>query len=320
MMTVEEMRAARERLHYTYEMIATRSGVPLPTVQKVFSGKTQRPHYKTLAALEAVFRKAERPAVAEYTDPINPSANYVKESGLAYDTYGDSDSKDTAQLHPKYKIPVRRQGDYTTDDLEQIPDDIRVELIDGVIYDLASPTSVHQTIVFSIGTMMKNYAREHGYHCMPYISPLDVQFDRSRKNRVQPDLLVICEHDSDTQSRTIDSDDAGAASGKPSQDIQAPDFVMEVVSPSSKQVDMLVKLNKYYSVGVREYWIVDPSECKIIVYDFEHNDLAHSYSFEDEVPVAISGGDLKIDFTQVQADIDAAERIERSRGWNMLRL
>ena len=53
MMTVDEMRAARKRLHYTYEMLSERSGVPMATVQKVFSGTTKNPHFKTMEALEA---------------------------------------------------------------------------------------------------------------------------------------------------------------------------------------------------------------------------------------------------------------------------
>ena len=60
MMTIEEMRAARERLHYTYEMLSEKSGVPLTTIQKVFSGTTRRPHFKTMDALEAALKRADK--------------------------------------------------------------------------------------------------------------------------------------------------------------------------------------------------------------------------------------------------------------------
>ena len=120
----------------------------------------------------------------------------VKESGPAYDLFGTGDPKTTdttdafggvyeiseegLPVHPRYKIPVRKQGDYTTDDLDKIPDEIRVELIDGVIYDMASPTSIHQSIVMSIALIMDTYAAAHGHHCMPYVAPLDVEFDHRR--------------------------------------------------------------------------------------------------------------------------------------------
>ena len=318
-MTVEEMNAEKERLHYTNEMIAQKSGVPLPTVQKVLSGTTKHPRYKTMEALEAVFRRAD---AGRYYDYVGEhGSTQVKESGLAYDLYGTGDpvttdttypfgevteySEEGLPIHPRYRIPIRKQGDYTTDDLDKIPDDIRVELIDGVIYDLASPTSIHQTILGAVFVIMSNYSIENGRHCMPYIAPLDVKFDHSKKTKVQPDLLVVCEKDDEEDP---DND----------TEVQSPDFIMEVLSPSSKKVDMLIKLNKYFRVGVREYWIVDPKEEAVIVYDFENDVLNKRYSFDEEVPVAISGGDLKIDFKLVKESLEAAERIEKTRPWDLL--
>ena len=320
-MTIEEMKKAKDALHYTNEMIAQKSGVPLPTVQKVLSGTTKRPRYDTLVALEAVFRRADK---SRYYEEPNMYGNMeLKESGLAYDLYGTGDPETTdttypfddsfemssegLPIHPRYKIPIRRQGDYTTDDLALIPDDIRVELIDGVIYDLASPTSIHQDIIGTVYTIMKIYAMEHGHGCMPYIAPLDVKFDKSKKTVVQPDLMVVCEEE---------KKDEGEDAKEPKT--QAPDFIMEVLSPSTKRVDMLIKLNKYFQVGVKEYWIVDPKEETVTVYDFENNNLNVRYSFDDEVPVAISGGDLKIDFKKVKESLEAAERIEKSKAWEML--
>ena len=66
MMTIEEMRAARERLHYTYEMLSEKSGVPLATIQKVFSGTTRRPHFKTMDALEAALKRADKSRYGVY--------------------------------------------------------------------------------------------------------------------------------------------------------------------------------------------------------------------------------------------------------------
>lgn len=135
-----------------------------------------------------------------YYDLLGNGVVQVKESGLAYDLYGTGDpattdttdafggtfeiSEEGLPIHPRYKIPIRKQGDYTTDDLDKIPDEIRVELIDGVIYDLASPTSIHQMIAGTVHTIMSNYAAEHGHHCMPYIAPLDAE--RIEKSRGWP--------------------------------------------------------------------------------------------------------------------------------------
>ena len=59
-MNLEQMRAKKKELGYTYEQIAERSGVPLGTVQKVFGGVTSSPRYDTLRALERVFEEKER--------------------------------------------------------------------------------------------------------------------------------------------------------------------------------------------------------------------------------------------------------------------
>ena len=321
MMTIEEMIEAKQRLHYTNEMISDKSGVPLPTVQKVFSGTTKRPRFKTLLALESVLMRADRSRYYGYPD--DSGVMQVKESSLAFDLYGTGNpdttdmtypfgevteySEDGLPVHPKYKIPIRKQGDYTTDDLDKIPDEIRVELIDGVIYDLASPTSVHQDIVGTVYMMMKMYALHQSHDCMPYIAPLDVQFDHSRKTRVQPDLIVVCADDEYDQQSDI------------MPDTQAPDFIMEVLSPSTKRKDMLIKLNTYFRAGVKEYWMVDPDEEIVIVYDFRNNILDKRYTFNDEIPVAISDGGLKIDFRLVKESLETAARIERSRPWEMIR-
>ena len=68
---------------------------------------------------------------------------------------------------------------------------------------------------------------------------------------------------------------------------------------------MFRKLNKYRFAGVREYWIIDPEVLKILVYDLEHEKIPEQYSFEDTVPVLISGGTCSIDFKKI------LERIRR---------
>lgn len=73
----------------------------------------------------------------------------------------------------------------------------------------------------------------------------------------------------------------------------APDWVIEVVSPFDPQRDYDIKLFKYRSAGVREYWIVNPATHTVTVYDFEHGTGTNQYAFDDKIPVCIYG-DLSI--------------------------
>ena len=106
---------------------------------------------------------------------------------------------------------------------------------------------------------------------------------------VQPDLYIVCNsHDSDP--RRLNG---------------APDFIIEILSPSSRTHDMFRKLNKYHGANVREYWIVDPDRQRVTVYDLEHEELPVTYTFADTVPVLISNGECSVDFAQIR------ERLKR---------
>ena len=79
----------------------------------------------------------------------------------------------------------------------------------------------------------------------------------------------------------------------------APDFLVEVISPSTKKKDYTLKLSKYIEAGVREYWIVDYMQEKVLVYFFESDVYPVIYGFDKPVPVNIYDDNLKIDFTNI---------------------
>lgn len=78
----------------------------------------------------------------------------------------------------------------------------------------------------------------------------------------------------------------------------APDFVAEIVSPSTQSRDYLLKLNKYQTAGVREYWILDAKKSTIHVYHFADN-TKYTYGFEDKVPLNVIDG-LVVDFSEFE--------------------
>jgi Uma2 family endonuclease len=165
--------------------------------------------------------------------------------------------------------------DYTTDYIEALSDGERAELIDGVVYDMASPMRIHQKLVSVFTTALNNYIKNKGGDCEVYPAPFAVYLNKDNKNYVEPDISVICD---------LDKLDERGCNG-------APDFIIEITSPSTKGLDYGIKLFKYRGSGVREYWVVNSDSRTVSVYDFEHIDeesnLSNSYSFDDEITSCI---------------------------------
>lgn len=246
-MTVQEMKEIKQERGYSYVQIAELSGVPLGTVQKIFNGETKNPRYDTIIALTRVFRE---PMVV-----MEASAYGVE----------------------------NRPGDYTIEDYRALPDEQRVELIDGYFYDMAAPTTFHQLMAGEVYRQIANYIMDEGGACTPFISPIDVQLDNDEKTMIQPDVIVVC---------------------KPEQIVRrnimgAPDFVLEVISPGTKRRDYVMKLSKYEKAGVREYWIVDPYKKRVMVYAFQSEVSPSIYPIDAQIPVNIYDGKLVLNFRQI---------------------
>ena len=263
-MTIQEMQQRKQELGLTNEMIAETSGVPLGTVQKIFAGLTKSPRRSTIQALENVLKKKTFSGTYDFANSLSPDS--VRESA------------------PVYEYGLRR-GPYTLKDYYALPDDRRVELIDGYIYDMAAPNIIHQTILGQLHLQFAPCVERHP-ECRLFFAPFDVRLDNDDYTMVQPDLLIICGEGLTVQRMN-----------------GAPDFVAEILSPSNRPHDMLRKLGKYTAAGVREYWIVDPKNLVVIVYAMEQTDIPAVYPFQSKIPVRISNGECEIDFEKIYEKI-----------------
>ena len=273
MRTLEMLKEKKKQLKLTNQEIADLSGIPLGTVQKVLSGATKSPGSRTLAAIEKVLYPA---------DPASPEL--LKESTAAYASrYEEEDEEDGR----KEKGPEGEPGPYTYADYAALPDDRRVELIDGWFYDMAAPRSKHQLIIGQLHLQFQACAEGHP-DCMVWLSPLDVMLDGDDRTVVQPDLLVICDRSKMRKGRVFG----------------APDLVVEVISPGSRKMDYGRKTMKYLEAGVREYWIIDEKTGRVFVYRNEDSVELSMHTMRDEIPVGISGGKCRINMGKIQALLD----------------
>ena len=262
-MDLTRMKERKRQLGYTNEDVARLSGVPLGTVQKVLGNTTKNPRRDTLLALARVLdpEQAEEPGAVSY------SAGRVRESSAPY---GSARQK--------------KQGEYTVEDYLALPDEQRVELIDGVIYDMTAPGVRHQIIAGEVYAQLLRCVEEHGVPCMPGIAPIDVQLDRDNRTMVQPDVIIAFDPDLNIGKRLYG----------------APEFVLEILSPSTRSKDQILKLHKYKEAGCLEYWIVDPENERVMVYFFRDANWPDVYTFCDQVPVAVSDGLCAIDFPAIR--------------------
>lgn len=166
---------------------------------------------------------------------------------------------------------------YTIDDIYALPEGERAELIDGKIYNMSPPKRIHQHISGKLYQTIANYIDSKQGECEVYVAPFAVFLNRDDKTYVEPDISVICDKDK------LNDDGCNGA----------PDWIMEIISPSTERMDYGIKLFKYRSAKVREYWIINPSKQTVMVYDFEHELGTKQYSFSDTISVCIYQ-DLKI--------------------------
>lgn len=183
------------------------------------------------------------------------------------------------------KMDAAGHLDYNTiDDIYKLPDGQRAELIDGELYMLATPNRVHQRLVMLLSNSIFNYIQDKNGDCEVYPSPFAVFLNADDKLYLEPDVSIICD-----KNKLIDEGCKGA-----------PDWIIEIVSPTSRSMDYNKKLFIYRAAGVREYWIVDPMKQLIMVYNFEH-DTFEQYSFSDKVKVGIYE-DFEIDFAGIKIE------------------
>ena len=293
---IEAMREKKKEYGFSYGEIAKRSGLPLGTVQKVLGGFTKSPRRETLAAL-AGFLLPEQDLFLEQahnSGTISVPVKSPQESRRQYHyTVPEEEPLYLRDGAPAYVTGLpegKKQGQYTIEDRNALPEDHPSELIDGVIYNMASPALRHQSISGAIYRQLWNYVDSQGGDCIPFIAPTDVRLDRDERTMVGPDVFVICQPDDDRM------DNDKYING-------APDLIIEVLSPSTRRKDMFTKLYKYEEAGVREYWIVDPNKEKVIVYIFGEESDVSLYGFDSEVPVGIYQGKCRIDFQRVVRDL-----------------
>ncbi len=126
-------------------------------------------------------------------------------------------------------MPMPQERTYTSEDYWNLPEGQRAELIDGRLYAMAPPNRIHQELVMEISATIHSHIKSKDGDCKVYPAPFAVNLNADDKILVEPDISVICD-----QNKLSDQGCKGA-----------PDWIIEIVSPSSTRMDYSVKLFKY---------------------------------------------------------------------------
>lgn len=195
---------------------------------------------------------------------------------------------------PPMSHPAERPGSFTYGDYRHWPDEERWELIDGEAYDMSpAPTRAHQQVVVELITQIHAALRHRP--CQAYAAPFDVRLPKADEaddgvdTVVQPDIAVICD---------LTKLDVAGCRG-------APDWIIEVLSPRTAARDHAKKRDLYERQGVREYWLLHPTDRILTIYRLENG----LYSRPDVQPLsgetavaAIDG--LRIAWDELVAALD----------------
>ena len=258
-MNIDLLKKRKQELGLTNQQLSALSGISLNTINKIFNGTTKSPRLDTLTTLASVL------GLNPYHYEPDSQPFLLSDNVVAYGTMIDF-------------------GPYTIDDYLSTPEDELVELIDGYLIHVGTPSIYHQDIVGEVYYYIKDYLKKKKGPCKVLVAPASVRLENDDRTVLLPDLFILCDPK---------KSDGTMING-------APDFVAEVLSPSSHKRDCIVKLNKYWKAGVREYWIINPEKKIVTVYLFQGPDKEFDvkiYNFTDKIPVNIFS-DLSIDFNE----------------------
>lgn len=288
-MTIDEIRAKKKALKLTTADIAYYTELPVSTVSKIMTGETKNPSYATIekisrfieneefkARVDAYFKVLKKYMAEHPDEEVNQYEFFYK--------YAEEHPFHEERPEKDYDFPFVRNlaladmKGFTIEDIQNLGETRNVELIDGCVIYNDLPKTNHQILVQNMGRKIDKYIDSNQGACMMFNVGVSVRFINNDHDYLIPDIVVVCDKDK------IDSDGIYGA----------PDWVIEVSSPGTKPRDNGVKLQKYMSYGVREYWIVDQEKRRVTVYLGEEPEMLHIYGFDDEIPVHIYDGKLKI--------------------------
>ena len=300
-MKIDEIRQRKKKLKLTTYQLALLADLPQGTVSKILTGETKNPSYLTIEKIDETLQQEEMKARLEaYTtamhkyfsehpedegdqkkfEEIYRSENNLNDAPIPFAVSKDGDTS----IYGNLGLQNNRM---TASQLHKMGESQELQLIDGSVIISQMAGASHQRMVKKLGRAISDFIDDNNGQCEVFDLGVNVYLNEDEYTLVIPDIVVIC--------------NPGQIDEKGIQG--APDWVIEVVSPSSRQIDYHKKLYKYMDAGVREYWIVDMDRQMVSVCINGEPMQVTIYAFEDTIPVFIYDGKLSVDMQTASSHI-----------------
>ena len=171
------------------------------------------------------------------------------------------------------------RDDFTAEDYMALPEGAPFELINGKLVYMASPLNTHQQVSMNLSIYIGTFVKQSKIGVVR-AAPFDVHFDE--RNIYQPDLMFISNERKDILQNWVKG---------------APDFIVEIISRSTKSRDEGEKMKTYGEHGVREYWLINPDKHTVEVFRNENGEMVSKQKFENEGTIqslAIEGFSIQL--------------------------
>lgn len=257
-MNIGKIRSKKEELHITTADLSVLSGVPIGTINKILNGETASPRYATVKALEKAL------CIDESISEIGQMIQKAMEG-----------------------------SEHTCEEFYTLPQEIKVELINGKFYSLEVPSMEHQMLIGNLYTKLYALNEKHKQNYFVVSAPIAVQFSECQNTIVQPDIIIMNMDVKETKEKSV---------------VGTPSLVIEVLSDESRVKDGKLKLNQYQEAGVNEYWIVDGENKKVYVYKLQEDVFPIQYGAQEKIPLDIWGENVVVDFFEVPKKVMVSKK------------
>ena len=164
----------------------------------------------------------------------------------------------------------------TVEEYYNTPEGYPVELINGHFFVCESPNPRHQRIVAELLFEIQSYIKKNKGKCRVYPGPFDVELQVGLPTVVVPDITIVCDPSKINEHGCVGT----------------PDLIMEVLSKSTSGKDRNEKYQVYAKAGVPEYWIINPFNNKVTVFNLPNQqervfEEEITYTFDEQIPLGI---------------------------------